>query len=199
MNFPLYHDLTFDALYGCIAILLFVTIERGLYLTYLSLRAGRVARRIDQNPQGAASSFADMKARDPISAAVMRYVARQAHNGVSRDQLEDYSSALFIEVDKRVSARLWILDTIITAAPLLGLLGTILGIMETFTALAQGGVSDPGQVSRGIGMALIATAIGIATALLGLLGHNILDRRAHVLTEDFKSFLLRLTMSSAIS
>jgi biopolymer transport protein ExbB len=48
-------------------------------------------------------------------------------------------------------------------------------------------------VSRGIGTALIATAVGIATALLGLLGNNVLNRRAHVMTEDFKGLLLRLT------
>jgi hypothetical protein len=47
-------------------------------------------------------------------------------------------------------------------------------------------------------MALVATAIGIATALLGLLGHNILNRRAHLLTEDLKFFLLRLTPTAAI-
>jgi len=92
-----------------------------------------------------------------------------------------------------VSARLWILDTIVTAAPLLGLLGTIFGIMETFNALAAGGVSDPAAVSRGIGTALIATAIGIATALLGLAGNNMLNRRAQLMTEDFKALLLSLT------
>jgi biopolymer transport protein ExbB len=66
-------------------------------------------------------------------------------------------------------------------------------------ALAHSGVSDPGQVSQGIGMALTATAIGIATALLGLLGHNVLNRCAHVLTEDFKSFVLRLTPRAVAS
>ena len=100
---------------------------------------------------------------------------------------------MFIGIDKKVSARLWILDTIVTAAPLLGLLGTIFGIMETFNALAAGGVSDPTAVSRGIGTALIATAVGIATALLGLLGNNVLNRRAQVMTEDFKALLLSLT------
>jgi biopolymer transport protein ExbB len=65
--------------------------------------------------------------------------------------------------------------------------------METFNALAAGGVSDPAAVSRGIGTALVATAVGIATALLGLLGNNVLNRRAHVLTEDFKALLLSLT------
>ena len=58
--------------------------------------------------------------------------------------------------------------------------------METFNALAAGGVSDPAAVSRGIGTALIATAIGIATALLGLLGNNVRNRRVQVMTEDFK-------------
>jgi biopolymer transport protein ExbB len=56
--------------------------------------------------------------------------------------------------------------------------------METFNALAAGGVSDPTAVRRGIGAALIATAIGIATALLGLIGNNVLNRTAQVMTED---------------
>jgi hypothetical protein len=62
----------------------------------------------------------------------------------------------FIAMDKKASARLWILDTIVTAAPLLGLLDTIFGIMETFNALAAGGVPDPAAVSRGTGTALVA-------------------------------------------
>jgi len=76
----------------------------------------------------------------------------------SRERQEDYSSALFIGVDKKVSARLWILDTIVAAAPLLDLLNTIFGIMETFNARPQGGVSVPAAVSRGMGTALVATA-----------------------------------------
>jgi biopolymer transport protein ExbB len=198
MNFQLYHDLTFDVLYGGVAILIFVIFERGLYLSYLSIRAARLARAVGRDARAPQLRAADIRARDPISSAVARYTELGVKSGVSRAELEDYSSALFIEVDKKIGARLWILDTIITAAPLLGLLGTILGIMQTFTALAQGGVSDPGEVSRGIGMALVATAIGIATALLGLLGHNILNRRAYLLTEDFKLFLLRLTPTAAI-
>src|SRR3984885_803320 len=132
-------------------------------------------------------------ARDPITRAVKSYSELAASRGVTSGQLEDFSAALYIDVDKKVSARLWVLDTIITGAPLLGLLGTILGIMQTFTALSQGGISDPAEVSRGIGLALTATACGIATALLGLLGHNILNRRAQLLTEEFKFLVLRLT------
>jgi biopolymer transport protein ExbB len=150
----------------------------------------RLARILDGGADH--EGLAAVKWKDPASRAVQRY-ARLIAEGASRERQEDYSSALFIGLDKKVSARLWILDTIVTAAPLLGLLGTIFGIMETFNALAAGGVSDPAAVSRGIGTALIATAVGIATALFGLLGNNVLNRRAHVMTEDFKGLLLRLT------
>jgi biopolymer transport protein ExbB len=190
MNYQLFHDLTFDVLYGCIVVLVYVILERGSYLTYLSWRMSRLAKILDGG--AGQEALTTVKWKDPASRAVQRY-ARLIADGASRERQEDYSSALFIGLDKKVSARLWILDTIVTAAPLLGLLGTIFGIMETFSALAAGGVSDPAAVSRGIGTALIATAVGIATALLGLLGNNVLNRRAHVMTEDFKGLLLRLT------
>ncbi|MCK9910377.1 MotA/TolQ/ExbB proton channel family protein, partial [Microbacteriaceae bacterium K1510] len=110
--------------------------------------------------------------------SVIEYIDVINQPGATRARLEDLSSALFIDVNGRVGARLWILDTIVTAAPLLGLLGTILGIMDTFNALSAGGISDPAAVSRGIAAALLATAIGIGTALYGLLGHNLLHRMA---------------------
>ena len=191
MKYQTLHTITFDVLYGCIVVLVYVVLERGCYLGYLTWRMHRLAK-LTEAPAGHHATLEHLKWRDPASRAVQRYV-RLVDAGASRLRQEDYSSALFIEFDKKVSARLWILDTIVTAAPLLGLLGTIFGIMETFNALAAGGVSDPAAVSRGIGTALIATAVGIATALLGLLGNNVLNRRAHVMTEDFKGLLLRMT------
>jgi biopolymer transport protein ExbB len=194
MNYPLLHSLTFDVLYLCACLLVFVILERTLYLGYLTLRSARIAREFgaQSNAEGRQTG-SDRKGRDPITQAVTRYRDVTTHSGVTRGQLEDFSAALYIEVDKKVSARLWILEMIITAAPLLGLLGTIFGIMQTFTALSQGGVSDPTEVSRGIGLALTATAVGIAVAVVGLVGHSILNRRAQLLTENFKMFVLRLT------
>jgi biopolymer transport protein ExbB len=195
MKYELFHDITFDALYGCIGVLLFVILERGIYLSYLGWRMRQLAQMIDRTDKTVAHDIRAVKWADPASRALVRYSQIMAQ-GANRERQEDFSSALFIGFDKKVSGRLWILDTIVTAAPLLGLLGTIFGIMETFNSLAAGGVSDSAAVSRGIGTALIATAIGIATALLGLLGNNVLSRRAHVLTEDFKALLLSLTVES---
>jgi biopolymer transport protein ExbB len=193
MNFPLYHDLAFDFLFAFVAILIFVIIERAVYLSYLSIKARGISRHVRSGGEIFPATYQASGTRDPLTRAVAHYAQLAGSQGVTRGQLEDFSAALYIEVDKKISARLWVLDTIITGAPLLGLLGTILGIMQTFTALSQGGISDPAEVSRGIGLALTATACGIATALLGLLGHNILNRKAQLLTEDFKYFVLRLT------
>jgi biopolymer transport protein ExbB len=192
MNYQLFHNATFNVLYGCIGLLLFVILERGIYLSYLGWRMQRLAAIVDHPKSGADQEIRTIPWNDPASRAVARF-AQALATGAVRDRQEDLSSALFIGMDRKVSARLWILDTIVTAAPLLGLLGTIFGIMETFNALAAGGVSDSAAVSRGIGTALIATAIGIATALLGLLGNNVLSRRAHVVMEDFKALLLSLS------
>jgi biopolymer transport protein ExbB len=192
MNYRLFHEATFDVLYGCIVVLIYVALERGVYLTFLGVRMQRLAKLIEASKGHSGEALGALKWRDPVTRAVQRYQQLLAEQA-SRERQEDYSAALFIGVDKKLSARLWILDTIVTAAPLLGLLGTIFGIMETFNALAAGGVSDPAAVSRGIGTALIATALGIATALIGLLGNNVLNRRAHVATEDFKALLLALT------
>jgi biopolymer transport protein ExbB len=191
MNYQLFHDATFNVLYACIGLLVFVILERGIYLSLLGWRMQRLAAIIDGSKNTAGQDIRAVAWNDPASRAVVRYSQALAA-GATRERQEDLSSALFIGIDKKVSGRLWILDTIVTAAPLLGLLGTIFGIMETFNALAAGGVSDSAAVSRGIGTALIATAIGIATALLGLLGNNVLSRRAHVLMEDFKALLLNL-------
>ncbi|WP_189052382.1 MotA/TolQ/ExbB proton channel family protein, partial [Aliidongia dinghuensis] len=90
-----------------------------------------------------------------------------------------------------LNRHLWLLDTIVTAAPLLGLLGTILGIIDTFTALAQSGISDPSGVSAGIGTALFATALGISVAVYGLVFHNAFHERVHRIGDDIKILLIR--------
>jgi biopolymer transport protein ExbB len=187
LDFDRLHALTFAALYVCAALLTFILIERVLYFGYLGIKARRITAILRETVPVAATE------RDVLSQSVAEYVAFQAPGTEPRARVDDLSNALFLRVDTRLHARLWILDTIVTAAPLLGLLGTIFGIMETFSSLSAGGISDPAMVSRGIGLALQATALGIATALYGLLSHNALHRQAEHLADEFKMFLLRTT------
>ena len=86
--------------------------------------------------------------------------------------------ALEFRAGRRDGRGLVVVSTIITAEPMLGILGTVMGIIRTFGALngAEGAV-NPMAATAGIGEALITTAAGLVAALLLLLPYNILDSR----------------------
>ena len=79
-------------------------------------------------------------------------------------------------VEKTLSRGLWILETVVTGAPLMGLLGTITGMMQAFNVIGASGLVAPTQVTAGVAQALIATALGLLIAILALFGFNFFAR-----------------------
>lgn len=72
-----------------------------------------------------------------------------------------------------------VVSTIITAEPMLGILGTVTGIIQTFGALdASGGTANPMAATAGIGEALITTAAGLVASLVLLFPYNMLAEKA---------------------
>ena len=115
----------------------------------------------------------------------------QKHRAGDREAIGDLIDAQYLLSKPLMARGLWLLETIVTAAPLLGLLGTVMGIIETFKALAASGVSEPSLVSAGMGTALYATGLGIAIALLCLVGNNYLQSRMERINELLKVLLIR--------
>jgi len=92
--------------------------------------------------------------------------------------------------------RLSILDTIVTIAPLLGLLGTVTGMIRSFHVIStREGMSAPTAITGGVAEALIATATGLAIAIFTLVGYNYLNELvARVISsiEESTAHLLRI-------
>ena len=87
-----------------------------------------------------------------------------------------------------LTCRLGWLDTIITIAPLLGLLGTVTGMISAFHVIAtKQGISTPTAITGGVAEALIATATGLAIAIFTLVGHNALQERVKAIVAEIEA------------
>jgi len=70
-----------------------------------------------------------------------------------------------------------VLDTMITVTPLLGIFGTVIGIIMSFEALGSAGIEHPQAVTAGIAQALITTATGLGIAILSVFPYNFFNSR----------------------
>ena len=92
----------------------------------------------------------------------------------------------------RIERGLQILSTLAKVAPLLGLLGTVTGMIQTFQTMMFASTSDPRALSAGISIALIATEVGLVVSIPGVVGMSWLSRRAQTLQEEIRLLAVRL-------
>jgi len=95
-------------------------------------------------------------------------------------------------IEKSLGRWLWMLETIVTAAPLLGLLGTITGMVRAFRLFGEGGLVDPSGVTGGVAEALIATALGLFIALVALFAFNFFSQRQAEVMDEMERLGTRL-------
>jgi biopolymer transport protein ExbB len=94
----------------------------------------------------------------------------------------------------RLGSYLPILDTIITLAPLLGLLGTITGMISAFGIVSETGLGQPHAITGGIAEALIATATGLFIAIMTLIPYNYFRAKVERLTERLEARATRFEL-----
>ncbi|OXC78048.1 MotA/TolQ/ExbB proton channel family protein [Caballeronia sordidicola] len=101
---------------------------------------------------------------------------------------EAKAQAAAVHIERDMGRGLWVLETIVTAAPLLGLLGTIVGMMHSFQLFGGQGLVNPGGVTGGVAQSLVATAIGLVVALIALFAFNYFSRRLERMMDDLEAF-----------
>jgi biopolymer transport protein ExbB len=94
----------------------------------------------------------------------------------------------------RLKRYLPMLDTIITLAPLLGLLGTITGMINSFGIVSEAGLGQPHAITGGVAEALIATATGLSIAILTLVPYNYFRVKTEALTDLIEERATRLEL-----
>lgn len=89
---------------------------------------------------------------------------------------------------KMTKKYLIVLDTMITMAPLLGIFGTVTGIINSFELLGSAGIENPQAVTGGIAQALITTATGLAIAILALVPYNYFLKKTEDVALDMEKY-----------
>ena len=95
------------------------------------------------------------------------------------------TEAMFEETQK-LKKHLWILGTVASSAPFIGLLGTVVGIIKSFESMAVAGTGGFAVVAAGISEALVATALGLGVAIIAVIFYNYFQTRIAALSGLFR-------------
>ena len=128
------------------------------------------------------------------AAGSKNYVIRVLISGILHREysLNKAMESAAAEEIRRMRKFMGILDTMITVAPLLGILGTVLGIIGSFDMLGSVGIEHPRAVTGGIAQALITTASGLSIAIITVFPYNYfnsrIERAAQIIEKYATSF-----------
>jgi biopolymer transport protein ExbB len=160
-------------LLACSLLSLTVIIERAVFWAR-QRRQPSLMQEMFRLTEGGRFDQALARGREGRDAAVRMLAAGLASRRHGFVEGMEVAAAEEVERQKRGLA---VLDTIITLSPLLGIFGTVTGIIQAFDFLSLGSVPDPKAVTAGIAEALITTAAGLTVALVTLIPYNAYVRR----------------------
>jgi biopolymer transport protein ExbB len=115
-----------------------------------------------------------------------------ASRGQTRDVLKEKVQDTGRHVVHELERYLNTLGTIAAVTPLLGLLGTVIGMVKVFTAITTAGVGNPGVLAGGISEALITTAAGLSVAIPSLIAYRYLRGRVDALVVEIEKEAMKL-------
>jgi biopolymer transport protein ExbB len=164
-----------------------VFLERLIYFHRISVRVGEFMRGLANLIRGRRYAEAQMEAaatRGPVQRVVHAAIIRHS---APREELKDIvQEAGQLEVP-RLERRLGMLATLAFLTPLLGLLGTVAGLIEAFQSMtATTGLASSAEIANGVYQALITTAAGLSVCIPCALAYAYLSARANAVIHDME-------------
>lgn len=182
----------FIALIVCSAITLGVAIERAHYYWKRSGNPddtlAETMKRLTAGESTAASATCET-ARHPVGAVASEVLRRSSDLG---DTIEERLHVALSQQKLLLERNLNVLGTMAATAPLIGLLGTVWGIMRAFHDMANTGSAAPSVVAAGVAEALVTTGAGLVVAIPALMLYNHFSRRMNVMLTIAENHARRL-------
>ena len=110
----------------------------------------------------------------------------KSHTGDNPEELEAQLEDILAKASPPLDKNLSVIKLLAAVAPLLGLLGTVIGMIDTFQAITLFGTGDPKLMAGGISQALVTTMLGLIAAVPLLFVHNLLDSRSRAISQIYE-------------
>ncbi len=184
----------FLACFSLLATTVFLFKVRQLWFYYkLSGNSAEQALSLIEDGHDKEALLLLKKQRSPRAQSLSHSLHISTHKLLDYTQFQQESMRFAKTLITKLNSHLRILEVIATLAPLLGLFGTVLGMISAFRAMeAAGSQVDPSVLSGGIWQALLTTAVGLAVAIPVSLAHSWLERRVESETSTMEDDLGRV-------
>lgn len=121
-----------------------------------------------------AEQLKDLRRGSPLGRILAAGLANSRHGrDVMKDSIQEAANQVIHDLERYLA----ILGTIAAVAPLLGLLGTVIGMIQVFSAILLEGTGNAGVLAGGISQALLTTAAGLGVAIPAMISHRFFQRR----------------------
>lgn len=175
---------------GAVAVLLIIL--RLFFLRGASADTGKILKEVGElvGKGRVGEALEACKRRKGATSRVVSAALRNLDR--EREHLEDIISEAILHESSHLNRFGSMIMVIAAVAPLLGLLGTVTGMIATFDIITEFGTGDPKLLSGGISIALITTEVGLAVAIPALLFGNLLSGWAEGIKDDMEKAALRI-------
>lgn len=181
-------------LIGAIAIVLIA--DRLIFLSRLKKDSSSVIEQVNRLISEARFNDCKNICQKYVKIPLCRVIEAGLSNMcASKDVIENALQEAILGELPRVEKFLSTLNVLAAIAPLLGLLGTVTGIINTFQVITRFGTSDPRMMSGGISEALVTTQLGLGVAIPILIMHHFLERKAEKIIDEMEEKGTALTVA----